>query len=160
MKALAIILVILLLVALAGVGILYFNSSLQATFVSVIVTDPVAQQDAFGQLKSSLESETFVGTRFNTTQLTSPENYLFYTWNLHINNNSFLPVDSIEIQITPMSGDMLLYGDTAEHVLAPHSSSDLSATVLTARDMHSVREATVTWYVWGLPFSTRLTLGK
>jgi len=26
--------------------------------------------------------------------------------------------------------------------------------------MHSVREAIVTWYAWGLPFSTRLTIGK
>lgn len=160
MKAIAIILVILLVAALAGVGILYFNSSLQVTFDSVIVTDPVTQQEAFSQLKSSLESETFVGTRFSTAQLTSPENYLFYTWTIHADNKSFLPADSIEIQITPMSGDVLLYGDTAEHTLAPHTSSDLSATVLSARDMHSVREATVTWYVWGLPFSARLTLGK
>ena len=66
MKAVAIILVILLVAALAGVGILYFNSSLQVTFDSVIVTDPVTQQEAFSQLKSSLESETFVGTRFST----------------------------------------------------------------------------------------------
>ena len=59
-----------------------------------------------------------------------------------------------------MSGDILMIGDTAEHNVPAQSSSELSATVLTSRSMHSVREATVTWYVWGLPFSARLTLGK
>ena len=160
MKPLAIILVILVVAALVGVGFLYFNSNMVVTFSSVIVTDPVNQQDAFNQLKSSLDSETFVGTRFSTSQLSSPDKYLFYTWTVHLENKSFLPVDSVEIQITPMSGDVLLYGDTSEHTLSSHSFSDLSATVLTSREMHSVREATVTWYVWGLPFSARLTLGK
>ena len=59
-----------------------------------------------------------------------------------------------------MTGDVLVIGDTAEHKLPAQDSADLSATILTSRSMHSVREATVTWYVWGLPFSARLTLGK
>ena len=37
---------------------------------------------------------------------------------------------------------------------------DLSATILTDRAMHSVREATVSCYFWGIPFTTKLTLGK
>ena len=91
---------------------------------------------------------------------TGPEDYLFYTWNIHLENKSFLPIDTIEIQVTPMSGDVLLIGDTANHTLDRKDSADLSATVLTARSSHSVREAIVSWYVWGLPFSTRVTLGK
>jgi hypothetical protein len=143
-----------------GVGYLYFSANLEVSFSQVIATDPLTQSDYFTSLRSSLDSGTFVGTLYNTVPLGGPEDYLFYTWTVHADNKSFLPADSIEIQITPMSGDVLLFGDTAEHTLAPHTSSDLSATVLSARDMHSVREATVTWYVWGLPFSARLTLGK
>ena len=59
-----------------------------------------------------------------------------------------------------MTGDVLLLGDTEEHSLDSRRTADLTATVLTSRGMHSVREATVTWYVWGLPFSARITLGK
>ena len=160
MKPLAIFLVILVLAALVGVGWLYFNSNLTVSFSSVVVTDPVTQADYFSQLKSSLESDAFIGTRYETDPLTVPEDYLFYTWTVHLENTSFLPADTIEIQITPMAGDILLFGDTAEHMLPARSVSDLSATVLTDRAMHSVREAVVTWYVWGLPFSARLTLGK
>lgn len=160
MKPLAIILVILVLAALVGVGYLYFTANLTVTFASVTATDPLTQTDVFNQLKASLENDTFVGTRYSTVPLNSPEDYLFYTWTVHLENRSFLPADTVEIQVTPMNGDLLLYGDPAEHTLSARSSGNLSATVLTARSMHSVREAIITWYVWGLPFSTRVTLGK
>lgn len=160
MKPLAIILVILVLAALVGVGYLYFTANLTVTFASVTATDPMTQTDVFTQLKNSLENDTFVGTRYSTASLNGPEDYLFYTWAVRLENNSFLPADTVEIQVTPMTGDVLLYGDPAEHTLAARSSGELSATILTARSMHSVREAIVTWYVWGLPFSARVTLGK
>ena len=160
MKPLAIILVILVLAALVGVGYLYFTSNLEVTFSEVIATDPLTQSDYFKSLKASLDSGTFVGTRFDASVPGDPDGYLFYTWTIRLENRSFLPADTVEIQITPMSGDVLMIGDTAEHKVPAQSSSELSATVLTSRNMHSVREATVTWYVWGLPFSARLTLGK
>ena len=160
MKALAIFLVIALLAAIVGVGYLYFGSNLEVSFASVAAVDPVTQQDAFSQLKNSLESGTFIGTRYDTSPLTAADSYLWYTWTLHLENNSFLKADAIEVQITPMAGDILRYGDTAEYTLDSHMKGDLSVTMLTSRNMHSVREAIVTWYVWGFPFSTRLTLGK
>ena len=167
MKPLAIILVILVLAAVIGVGYLYFTANVEVTFSEVIATDPLSQSDYFNSLKSSLESGTFIGTRYDTAPLGDPDSYLFYTWTVHLENKSLLPVDTIEIQVTPMTGDVLAIGDTAEHKLPGQSlaspgqsSADLSVTVLTSRTMHSVREATVTWYVWGLPFSARLTLGK
>ncbi len=160
MKVLAVLLVIVLVAAVIGVGYLYFSSNLEVTFDSVVATDPVAQADAFTRLKNSLEDDTFIGIVYDASSLSGPENYIFYTWTVHLDNKSFLPVDTVEIQVTPMSGDVLRYGDTAEHILEAKSSGDLSVTMLTARSMHSVREAVVTWYVWGLPFSTRLTIGK
>ena len=160
MKPLAIILVILVLAALVGVGYLYFSANLEVSFSQVVATDPLTQSDYFTSLRSSLDAGTFVGTQYNTTSLTGPEDYLFYTWTVHLANRSFLLADTVEIQVTPMSGDVLMIGDPSEHTVSPGSSADLSATLLTSRTMHSVREAIVTWYVWGLPFSTRLTLGR
>ena len=160
MKPLAIILVILVLAALVGVGYLYFTSNLTVSFSSVVATDPVNQTEAFSQIRTAVENETFIGTRFSSEQLGDPEDYLFYTWTVHLENKSFLPADTVEIQITPMTGDVLLLGDTEEHSLDSRRTANLTATVLTSRGMHSVREATVTWYVWGLPFSVRITLGK
>ena len=160
MKPFAIILVLLVVAALIGVGYLFFTGNLEITFSECVATDPLSQADYFNAMKTSLENNTFVGTRYSTSALPDPENCLFYSWTVHLENRSLLPVDTIEIQVTPMNGDILAIGDTAEHTLSPQDSSDLSVTVLTSRSMHSVREATVTWYVWGLPFSSRLTLGR
>ena len=160
MKPVAVILILLVLAALVGLGYLYFTSGLDVTFSSVVATDPVSQTEVFSQISSEVEAETFTGTRYSTEPLDSPEDYLFYTWTVRLENHSFLPVDTIEIRVIPMTGDVLLLGDTEQHTLASRKSMDLSATILTARRMHSVREAIVTWYVWGLPFSARLTLGK
>ena len=115
MKPLAIILIILVLAALVGVGYLYFTSNLTVTFSSVVATDPVDQAEAFDQVRTSVENETFIGTKYSAEQLAGPENYLFYTWTVHLENRSFLPADTIEIQITPMTGDVLLFGDPDEY---------------------------------------------
>ena len=160
MKALGIFLLVLVLAAGAGIGYLYFNSNLTVTFSECIADDPVGRQDVFSSVAHSLEAGSFVGTRYSEEELTSPEDYLFYTWTMHLENHSFLTANVIEIQVTPMSGDVLRIGDPTEHTLSPFSETDLSVTLLTARSMHNVREAIVTWYVWGLPFSTRLTLGR
>ena len=59
MKPLAIILVILVLAALVGVGYLYFTSNLTVSFSSVVATDPVNQTEAFSQIRTAVENETF-----------------------------------------------------------------------------------------------------
>ena len=151
MKPLAVFLIILVLAACVGVGFLYFQSNLSVTFSGCVADDPVLRQDVYDSVKNSLESGSFVGTVYTDAELSSPEDYLFYTWTVHLENTSFLPVSIIEIQITPMSGDVLCIGDTAEHSLPRRSEGDLSVTMLTARTMHNVREATVSWYVWAFP---------
>ena len=55
---------------------------------------------------------------------------------------------------------MLQLGEETEHDLLSGQEADLSAMILTDRSMHSVREATVSYYFWGIPFTTKLTLGK
>ena len=160
MKPLAIFLVLLVIAALAGVGWLWYSSNMTAVCTDCVATDPVTQEAAFRDLKSSVESGSFMGTLFSKAPLTNPEDYLFYTWTVHMDNKTFLPATVMEVQITPMSGDILVIGDPAEHTLDARSETDLTVTMLTSREKHSVREAIVTWYVWGLPFSSRITLGK
>ena len=54
MKPLAILLVVLVLAALAGVGWFYFNSTLSVSFSSCTAVDPVTQADVFARLKESV----------------------------------------------------------------------------------------------------------
>ena len=160
MKPLGIILIILVLVAVVGVGYLYFNAKLDIAFKECIATDGITQIDFFNSLKSKVESSTFVGTRYTTEDLAAADQYQFLTYTIHLDNRSFLNAEVIEIRITPMQGDVLRIGDETVYDLAPGKQTDLSVTILTGRSMHSVREATVSYYFWGIPVTPKLTLGK
>jgi len=160
MKAFAIILIVLVLAAVCGVGYLYLNANLDVRFVSCIASDAVSQAETFDSLKEKLASSSFIGTRFSAEEPGEADKYQFLTYTVRLNNRAFLTADVIEIRISPMQGDVLQVGDTYQHSLPSGSEADLSAMILTTREMHSVREATVSYYFWGIPFTTKLTLGK
>ena len=56
-----------------------------------------------------------------------------------------------------MEGDLLQLPALSRRDLAARSEGEFQVTLLTSREMHNIREITVTWYFWGLPFSTRIT---
>ena len=160
MKPFAIILIILVLAAVGGLGYLYLTSNLDVRFVSCVATDAVSQAEYFDTLRSKLDSSAFIGTRFSETAPGTADQYQFLTYTVRLNNHSFLKADVIEIRITPMQGDVLQVGDEYVHDLPYGQQADLSAMILTTREMHSVREATVSYYFWGIPFTAKLTLGR
>ena len=160
MKAFAVILVVLVLVAVAAVGVLYFSAKIEVRFVSCIATDGITQVEFFDDLKEKVESSAFDGTRFSDVPLLTADQYQFLTYTVRLDNHAFLPAQTIEIRITPMEGDLLQLGDTNCYDLASGKHTELSATILTSRNMHSVREATISYYCWGIPFTEKITLGR
>ncbi len=160
MKIAAVILIVLVLAAVCGVGYLYLTAKLDVRFVSCVATDAVSQADYFNSLKAKLSSSAFTGTRFSNEDPGSPDQYQFLTYTVRLNNHSFLKAEVIELRITPMGSDVLQVGDEVPHDLPSGRQTDLSAMILTTREMHSVREATVSYYIWGIPFTAKLTLGK
>ena len=160
MKVFAIFLIVLVLAAVIGVGWLYLNARMDIRFDSCIANDGYTQAEVFNSVKAKLKNDTFIGTRFTKEELETADQYQFLTYTIHVNNHSFLTAEVIEIRVTPMQGDVLQLGDETAHDLPSGRQTDLSATILTDRNMHSVREATVTWYFWGLPFTEKLTLGR
>ena len=160
MKPFAIILIILVLLAVVAVGYLYFSARLDIRFETCIATDGITQVDYFNTLKSRVESSTFVGTRYSNEELGTADQYQFLTYTVRLDNHSFLKAELIEIRVTGMPGDILQIGEESVHDLPSGNQMDLSATILTSRSSHSVREATVSYYFWGIPFTTKLTFGK
>ena len=150
MKPLGIILIVLVFAAVCAVGYLYLNARLDVQFVSCIATDGVTQAEYFDTLKKKVENSTFVGTRFSSDSLGTADQYQFLTYTVSLDNHSFLNAEVIEIRITPMNGDILQFGEQSEHDLPSGQKAELSAMILTARNMHSVREATVSYYFWGI----------
>ena len=161
MKALAIVSVVLLIVCLAGVGVVYATSGMAVESVGVIAVEAATQPELFGQLRQQVESGAVLGTAYtNDAWLGDAENYQFYTYTIRLRNDCFVTADMIEVQVTPMDGDVMQIGDFTVKQLPARHAGDLQATILTAYGMHPVRELIVTYYVWGMPFTLKTTYGQ
>ncbi len=162
MKAAGIILLVLLIAALTGVGMILARSDMNVVYVNCVATDPVTQQEYFSMLKEQLENGTFTGTRFSDEMLSSPDQYVFYTWTVRLENNTSLTANAAEMMISQPQDyhyDILQIGDMTEYCIPPHSSRTVSATVLASRDVlyeqkPEFRIATVTWYYEGVDAPT------
>ena len=163
MKVFAIFLVILCLAALGGIIYLYSTSGVFITGLGCTAQDAADQADLFLSLKNALAAETFTGTVYQTAPLEGEaDEYQYLTYQVRLENRTAVPAEVVEIQVSPMDGDVLMVQDPeswapSRRDLSPRSQAIFTVTVLTKKSMHSVRDLTVTWYLYGLPFSTTVT---
>ena len=160
MKAVGIIMIILCIAALAGVVYYYASSSLTVAYIDCVATDPMSQSDLMELLKTQLEEDTFAGLKLTPDPVCSPADSLLYTWTVQISNRTRIPAKAAEIRIIPLSGDIIQLPLQAETIIEPGKDEIIRITVLTGAGMHHVREAIVSWYLWGMPFSQRITIGQ
>ncbi|MBQ3157667.1 MAG: hypothetical protein IJB81_12280 [Clostridia bacterium] len=159
MKYFAIISVLVLIVTLVGVGYLYMTANIFVEAVGVVAADAPSQIILFQQLKEQVRLGAVVGTPYVPAQeLGDAENYQFYTYTVRLKNNCTVPADMVELQVTPMAGDILQIGSSADVKLPASQTTDVTATILTDVNMHAIREVTVTYYIWGVPFTMKTTI--
>ena len=159
MKYAAIFMVLVLIASLVGVGYLYLTANVTVQAVGVTAVEAATQPALFEELARQVENRQVLGTAFSSVPLGSMENYQFYTYTVRLRNNSFVTADMVEVQVTPMEGDVLQIGDDTARALPARSTGDITATILTDVNMHSVRELIVTYYMWGVPFSLKTAYG-
>lgn len=159
MKYAAIFMVLVLIASLVGVGYLYLTANVTVQAVGVTAVEASTQPALFEELARQVENRQVLGTAFSSVPLGSVENYQFYTYTVRLRNNSFVTADMVEVQVTPMEGDVLQIGDDTARALPARSTGDITATILTDVNMHSVRELIVTYYMWGVPFSLKTAYG-
>ena len=159
MKYAAIFMVLVLIASLVGVGYLYLTANVTVQAVGVTAVEASTQPALFEELARQVENRQVLGTAFSSVPLGSVENYQFYTYTVRLRNNSFVTADMVEVQVTPMEGDVLQIGDETARALPARSTGDITATILTDVNMHSVRELIVTYYMWGVPVSLKTAYG-
>jgi len=160
MRPIAIILAVIAVCLTALTGYLYLITNMEVVGVGCVATDPVNDTETFESLKAQVTTGTFTGTPFHTDEIGDAGGYQYYTYTVRLKNRTFIDAQAVELQVTPMSDDVLQLPDESEHTLRSQATGDLSATILTTREAHNIRELTVTYYLWGLPFSTRLTYSR
>lgn len=159
MKYAAIFMVLVLIASLVGVGYLYLTANVTVQAVGVTAVEAPTQPALFEELARQVENRQVLGTAYTSAPLGGIENYQFYTYTVRLRNNCFVTADMVEVQVTPMEGDVLQIGDDTARALPARATGDITATILTDVNMHSVRELNITYYMWGVPFSLKTAYG-
>ena len=159
LKIIAIAMVVLVVAALGIVGYFYATATVRISAFKAEGVQAAGQAAYFDTLKASAEDGSFIGTLYSGAPTGTADDYVFITYTVRLRNDCLVPLDTIELQVVPADGDVLQIGDTTVHSLAARSEGDLQATILTAKDNHSIRELVVTFYVWGVSFQIRETYG-
>ncbi|MCL1855169.1 MAG: hypothetical protein FWF86_05495 [Clostridia bacterium] len=157
LKYTAVLMVILLVLSLLLVGYFFMTANVSIVAFKAQGAQVAEAPELFGELKASVENRTFRGTYFSTEPLEEAEKYALITYTLRISNDCLVPIDMIEVQVVPNPVDVLQLGDQAVRSLPPKSQGDITATILTLKESHSVRELLVTYYVWGVSFTIQET---
>ena len=157
LKYIALLMTILLVLSLLFVGYFFMTASVSIVAFKAQGMQATEVPEQFEKIKFSVANSTFRGTYFNTTPLDEAEKYALITYTLRISNDCLVPIDMIEVQVVPNPDDVLQLGDHAVYSLPPKSQGDITATILTLKQSHSVRELLVTYYVWGVSFTIQET---
>lgn len=160
MRWIAIGLLICFLAAVGLTGYLYLNANVRITGIDCVAADAADQPGVMEALKAQMTAGTFVGTPFETGEIGEPSGYQFYTYTVHLENGTFMKAEAVEVQVTPMNGDVLQMPENGMTVIPARTAGSAQATILTDREMHNVREILVTYYLWGMPFSIRTTYNR
>lgn len=157
MKFFAVLMVIALLASIGGVTYLYIDATVTVEATGTIVLEASAQTPVFDSIAAQMRNNAVIGTVFRQEALNNAADYQFAVYTVRLNNKTFLTADMIEVQVTPIESDILQIGDTGAHALSARSTGDIQATILSRAGTPSMREVTVTYYMWGLPFSLKTT---
>ena len=160
MKRIAIFLLVLLVAAAAGVGWLYLNSRMTVVSVHAVTTEASAQPLLYDELRDQADNGALTGTVFRTGSLTGIEHYQFITYTVTLRNATWLDAEMVELQVTPMEGDVVQVGVPVPGTLPRQATGELTATLLTDINAHPARELTLTYYLGGVPFSLRTNAGR
>ena len=159
MKKAAIVTMTLLLLALVLTGWLYATCAVTVTGSTTIATGAEDQAAVFEELREQILNGTASGITFSEAVTEDPADWQFLTYTVRLRNGTFVTADLIEVQLRPMSGDALQLGTTQAQALAGQSEGDLQVTLLTRTGGSPAREAVITYYLWGLPFTLKTTVG-
>lgn len=157
LKFIAMLMAILLVLSLIFVGYFFLTANVSIVAFKAQGVQATEVTERFEGIRASVANRTFRGTYFSISPLEDAEKYALITYTLRISNDCLVPIDTIEVQVVPHPDDVLQLGDHAVYSLPPKSQGDITATILTLKGSHSVRELLVTYYVWGVSFTIQET---
>ena len=151
----------LLLVMVVLVGYLFLTAEVQIVDISTQGISAANDPAEFEALKESIEQDTFYGTLYQKPlEWKDASEYVYLTYTLRIRNNCLVPIDMLEVQVVPQTGDILKLADLKVKSLDVKSEGDLTVQILAPKDTHPIREMIVTYYLWGVSGNVKTVYGQ
>lgn len=161
LKIAAIASVSLLLVMVLLVGYLFMTAEVRVLNVTSQGVSAAQDAAAFERLKTAVEEGTFQGTLFQKPLVWKDAGeYVWITYTIRLRNDCLVPLDMVEAQIVPQAEDVLQLASLDVKSLDLKSEGDLTVRILTDKNAHPIREAIVTYYLWGVSGSLKTVYGQ
>lgn len=162
--------ILLLCLTLFFAGVIAYemvNLSLAVQFETARMVPCTEQPAQYDRWASLLSMDAVEGTVFDEKALKPMDGMGFLVYTLRVKNNGLLPAEMAEVQVSPEKGDVLaVSGDVSMgkdinegRRIAPGQTETLQLILLTGKDSHAVRTLTLTYYIWGHPFTVKKTCG-
>lgn len=161
MKVFAVLMIVICLLTFAAIGYVYLNANIIVTPLGVSVAEASSDSSFFDRIRTGILNDTLTGTVFSRNVPEEAGAFVINTYRVSIENRSFVSIDLPELTITPFSSDIA--GVTAADPplkLSPGKSTELVFQVLSGNNTGSAREISVTWYIFGIPFSVQTSCGS
>ena len=167
MRTAAIVAVVLVLIA--GSVLVYglIGTRLGVTPVSAQVIPASQQAGEFLRLQQAVGRNALVGTAFQREVPGSAEEYSLVVYTVALKNTGLLPAEMAELVVSPAANDVLCYTDLSAQgripqvTVSPGGTVNIRCVLLTknTQRMSTVRDLYVSYYIWGHPFSIKVTYG-
>ena len=160
LRGVAFTLLFLFLAGLVGAAWVYKTARVEIVSVEAGGTSTGEDSEGFEEIRRSIEEGTYTGTLFGAPEeWGNPEDYLYLTYHIQVKNNSLIPMERLEVVLTPVQGDILQFLQEDSVTLQPGEETTLEITLLTLRQTHPIRSLTLTCYGWGRCVTLTKTAG-
>lgn len=157
MKRAAIALMILLLIFAGIVGWALLHTNLKVIGKSLQSIPASEREEEFAALREAVRQQSLIGTQVKSGELGDAADYSYYVYTLRLKNDGLADAEMLEVQIAPLDGDILFYGEKEEIILRAGDTRDVWCVLLTTGNPHPVRDIYVTYYLWGHPQEVKYT---
>lgn len=157
------------LVLLMGSALIYglVGSKLELKTQPVVVVAAAQQPAEFKRLQDAVKIRALIGTAFQNELPDPAEDYQLIVYTVQLHNKGLVPAKMAEMIISPSKDDILCYTDGSAEGKLPDISvpaggkASIRCILLTksAGKLNTVREAYISYYIWGNPITIKVTFG-
>lgn len=156
-------------VLLGGAVLVYgvIGTRLDAKVHKPVVLAAAEHKAEFERLQKAVRNRSLIGTAFTQDIEGSADDYNLVIYTVTLSNRGLLPAQMAELVISPSDQDILCYTDGSGQGEIPDievptgGSASIRGVLLTRASSRqtTVRDLYISYYIWGNPFTIRITSG-